>query len=253
MSDSVYNGFLAKVYDYSPYFGKDRKEIVDFYLDALNKDVGVVLELGTATGLTTIPLAKAGYNIDTIDCSLAMHKIVERKIMEMDFMLKKNIQLIFADVSDYKPERKYDVVIMPDSFLLVFLEKFKQKRILRMCYEALEGNGILLFDCFKPPDPSMKKDQYIETTRFRTPDKDVYILEVCHEIHRESQMHICHFKYQKRLENNTLDDAVEVSVSYRYLHYYEMMEMLADVGFSNIKINESFDELQCFAYARKRI
>ena len=62
-----YDNFLAEIYEYSPYFGKERREkdyATQYYIDNLpDKKDGRILELVTCTGLLTIPIAKAGYKI----------------------------------------------------------------------------------------------------------------------------------------------------------------------------------------------
>ena len=63
-----YDSFLAEIYDYSPYFGKERREkdyATQFYLDNLpDKIKGKIMEFETWTGLLTVPIARAGNKND---------------------------------------------------------------------------------------------------------------------------------------------------------------------------------------------
>ena len=98
-----YDSFLAEIYDYSPYFGKERREkdyATQFYLDNLpDKNKGKILELVTCTGLLTIPMARAGYKIDSIDVSPAVHEIVRRKMANEPKKVINNITLKISTTS----------------------------------------------------------------------------------------------------------------------------------------------------------
>ena len=103
-----YDSFLAEIYDYSPYFGKERREkdyATQFYLDNLpDKNKGKILELVTCTGLLTIPMARAGYKIDSIDVSPAVHEIVRRKMANEPKKVINNITLKCCNAFDYQTE-----------------------------------------------------------------------------------------------------------------------------------------------------
>jgi len=43
MNNNIYQGFLADIYDYSPYFGIYRQNLSLFYLNALNNMVHTVV------------------------------------------------------------------------------------------------------------------------------------------------------------------------------------------------------------------
>ena len=69
--------------------------------------------------------------------------------------------------------------MIPDSLLTVIQED-QWIPLLKSCYNALENDGILLFDMYKPLD--VKGERYTDAARFRDNNHNVYIVEVDHEI-----------------------------------------------------------------------
>lgn len=125
-----YDSFLTKIYNYSPYFGQERAKrnfATPFYLSALKNIQSRVLEMGTCTGLLTIPLLKAGYEIDSIDISPYMHQYVKERLETNYYNMKERIRLYTCNVYDYVSICKYDGIVMPDSFLLAQAEKKNKK------------------------------------------------------------------------------------------------------------------------------
>ena len=139
-----YDDFLTQIYDYSPYFGKERCEkdfATPFYLEALKNVNGKILEFVSCTGLLTIPLARANYKLDSVDISPYMHEYIRRKLEKEERYVGENISLHCCDVFDYCCEEQYQAIVMPDSFLLALADKQKQVDLLKMSNLFLQDNG----------------------------------------------------------------------------------------------------------------
>lgn len=248
----MYDGFLSRIYDVCPYFGRDRSQTAEYYLSKLNDYYnGVVLELGTATGSITIPLLKAGYYIDTVDYSYDMHKIAKHKLERCSEECQKRVEFILADITQLIPTKKYDAIIIPDSLLAIIETSEQLKQVLEMCYNALKEKGTLLFDIYKPIDTLSTDNEYIDAVRFRDEKKNTYVVEVKHKIDIQEQRQTSYYHYKIRVGSNKYEDIASFKIVYYYKYLMQIVELLKEVGFIDIESKEIFDNAIYFIAAQK--
>src|SRR5215467_6976326 len=100
-----YEKFIADIYDSSPFFGQGKaRELEKFnapYFRHLKGRPKRVLEFGSGTGMLTIPLARAGYELDSVDISPFMHDVLSRKLQHEDQAVQRNVNQIVADATTY--------------------------------------------------------------------------------------------------------------------------------------------------------
>lgn len=236
-----YDEFLAEIYEYSPYFGKERREkdyATKFYLNNLpDKQNGRVLELVTCTGLLTIPMARVGYKIDSIDISEAVHNIVKDKMLNEPKEVVDNISLICCNVFDYHTENRYSAIVIPDSFLHALADKQLQENLIKKSYELLEDEGVLIVDIFTPWEEVIAKGELNQCTRFRTKKGELYIVNIHHFIDVKKQIHrfdFIHESYKsKKRYNHTL--------TYRYMYLPELIDLFQKNNFEIICIDENMN------------
>lgn len=251
MKKTIYDGFMAYIYDSCPYFGKWRADIANHYLSKLehiqNREV---LELGTSTGLLTIPIAKLGFCVDTVDYSKDMHRIAKKKLKKFQNGIMHNVNFILSDITKFTNQKKYGAIVIPDSLLTVISED-GLKHVLYMSYDALENNGLLIFDVFKPIETVINSKKHVDVARFRDQRKNVYIVEATHEADTPRQIQVSTYNYKKRLSANAYIDVASATILYRYKYLPQILTELEEIGFSNIEIREVFDGKIYFITARK--
>ena len=252
MSNTMYDGFLSKIYDYCPYFGRDREQIVKYYILELSHiPNGTVLELGTATGSLTIPILNAGYYIDSVDYSEDMHKIVKNKLANCSEESKDRLRFILSDITQLKLDKEYDAIIIPDSLLAVLDSHDNLNRVLEICHNALKDGGILLFDIYKPIDNLQKGNEYVDATRFRDDKKNTYIVEVKHTLDPRQQKQISRYFYKARVSANKYAEVASFEIVYHYKYLNQIFSLLKEIGFSSVKVQEIFDNDVYFVAAKK--
>ena len=233
-----YDSFLAEIYDYSPYFGKERREkdyATHFYLDNLpDKNKGKILELVTCTGLLTIPMARAGYKIDSIDVSPAVHEIVRRKMANEPKKVINNITLKCCNAFDYQTEYIYSAIVIPDSFLHAVADKQLQEELLKKCYKLLDDKGTLIIDIFVPWEDIISKGDVKQCTRFRTEQGELYIVYTHHLINSNNQTHRFDFVHEAYKSKKKFYH----TIVYRYMYLSELIDLLQKTGFNIIKVDE---------------
>lgn len=247
-----YDRFLTEIYDYSPYFGKERREknfASPFYLNALEKVEGRVLEFVSCTGLLTIPLARAGHEIDSIDISPFMHDYLKSKLQNETGSVHKNINLISCDVFEYRSITKYNAIVLPDSFLLAISNKEKQIDLLKHCNSLLNAGGILVFDVFQPWADIIKSKEKSQCSRFRLNDGKLYIVYTNHSIDEEQQLHHFDFTHESVRESKSCQQHM---ITYRYLYKKDIVSILNKCGFDLVWFDDSFNFNKYYAVVARK-
>lgn len=246
---NIYDGFLSYIYDFCPYFGRDKSKMAKHYISMLERlPSRDVLELGTATGTLSLALLEAELFVDTVDYSWDMQLAAKKKLIHFEKNIQNRIHFILSDVTLFQPSKKYGAIMIPDSLLTVIQEE-QWMPLLKSCYDALENDGVLLFDMYKPLD--ITGERYTDATRFRDPHHNVYIVEANHEIFPQKQLQKSDYHYRKRLSFHQYIDAARITITYHYKYLYQIVEALKVLGFVNIESKEIFDGQIYFISAYK--
>src|SRR4051794_28337956 len=95
-----YDKFLAEIYDETPYFGQGRSRELEkfnaFYFEYLKSTERPVLELGSGTGMLSVPLARAGFCLDCVDISPHMQDVLSAKLRAEREDVAQNVNQIVA-------------------------------------------------------------------------------------------------------------------------------------------------------------
>ena len=122
-----------------PFYSEVQKLIIATIMRAFEKKHITVVDLGCSTATFLISLAKA-YDGDTtligVDNSQAM---IERATNKAD-AFGETITFVCEDVAECEIP-KCDVIVL--NYTLQFIEPQKRAALLRRCYEALRGGGLL--------------------------------------------------------------------------------------------------------------
>lgn len=252
MSKTMYDGLLASIYDYSPYFGKSRSGISSLYLSKLeNIPSRIILELGTATGLLTIPVLKAGFYVDTVDYSEDMQCEAKKKLNNYGAEISRRVKFVMEDITKYTPEKKYGAVMIPDSLLLILPEAAELKGVLRMCCDALVHEGLLLFDIYIPNENEVRNKKRIEAARFKDANGDVCIVEANHTIDEQYQLMTGAYTFKKRLMQYKYMQMGSATIKYHYKCLSQITELLEESGFCDIEAEKVLDNNVYFIVAKK--
>lgn len=237
---TYYEEFLSEIYDSSPYFGQGRRRELDafndFYFEHLGGPDTSILEFGSATGMLTIPLARAGYSLDSVDNSPSMHKVLARKLRDEDQRVSRRVNQIYADALTFQGPDLYDTIVMPEGILIAIPDAKAQVALLESCYRNLKPGGWLLTDFFQPRYDLISQGSLTEYTRFRTPEGETYLMEITVVNDRYTQVQHWQVTYSL-IENNETVHTIDVNVKFRYLFYSEVQLMLAACGFKEVAID----------------
>lgn len=237
-----YTDVIAELYDYCPFFSKyrvDSNYALLFYLPILEEyQIESVLELGSATGNLTIPIARKGISVDSVDISKDMHAIIKNKLAKDIMLLENKINLITDDIFSVRLNRKYDMVAMPDNFLSAMRTYEEQCKLIELAGKALKPNGILVFDVSPPNDFLIDGLRHNFVTRTRTPSKDVYIIKCDITIDAKEHLNYQKFDISKVDKKMKIIGHWNTQIVYRYLFKNEIIRILREQGFEIIEIRD---------------
>jgi SAM-dependent methyltransferase len=164
--------FIADLYDYvTPY--RDRPDI-GFYIHAAKEIGGPVLEVGCGTGRILIPTARVGIEILGLDLSPSMLNVCRERLLEESEEVRARVQLIEADMRDFKLERAFRLVTIPFRPFQHLTTVEDQLSCLGCIHRHLVEGGRLIFDIFNPSLEALTREdvgeEIIEEPDFTTPD-----------------------------------------------------------------------------------
>jgi SAM-dependent methyltransferase len=252
----AYDKFIADVYDSSPYFGQGKaRELEKFnapYFRHLAGRAGRILEFGSATGMLTIPLARAGYQLDSVDISPYMHDVLRRKLQKEDERVVRNINLILADATTYLGAEPYNSIVMPEGILIALPSVDLQMALLRSCHRNLAAGGRIHIDFFQPYYKAICNETLAEFSRFRTPSGETYLLTI--EFTNDKYSQVQHWKVTyTKVEKGEERERVVVDLDFRYVFYSEIQLMLQVIGFRLIELDIEHADRRGFFLVAERI
>ncbi|NVJ12937.1 bifunctional 2-polyprenyl-6-hydroxyphenol methylase/3-demethylubiquinol 3-O-methyltransferase UbiG [Myxococcus sp. AM010] len=237
MSDVQYDQFLSRIYDDAPYFGQARSREPElfngFYFKHLRDKTRRVLEFGSGTGMLTVPLARAGFLVDSVDISSSMQEVLAGKLRAEDSSVAKRVRQFTADALSYLGEEPYDSIVMPEGLVIALPDRALQIALFESCHRNLRKGGRIYADFVQPRYKVVYEQKLQEHTRFRTRDGDEYLLSVTFRNDRHSQVE----EWDAVFARKGAPERIAVTVSFRFLFHSELQFMLERCGFKVIEID----------------
>ena len=112
------------------------------YLTALAREQnGAVLDVCCGSGIVTVPLAEAGFDVSGVDISEGMLARAQDKAQHLP-----NISFHLANALDFKLDKCFNLALMTGNAFQGFLTENDVLRLLQNIKEHLNTGGILMFD-----------------------------------------------------------------------------------------------------------
>lgn len=256
MDDIYYEEFLSRIYDDSPYFGQGRSKEPEvfngFYFEHLKDKQKRILEFGSGTGMLTVPLARKGFKLDSVDISPYMHQVLAEKLEKEDRKVVENVNQIVADAITYQADELYDSIVMPEGILIAIPDAKLQMDLLRSCNRNLKTGGRIYTDFFQPRYHVIYHQEISEFSRFRTQNGELYLFNINYTSDQYTQVQNWNVIYT-RMENEKEVETIELNVKFRYLFYSEIKLMLTLCGFKVIEIDVNYAGGRGFSVIAEKI
>ena len=134
-----YHGMMAEFWDL---FRGDTSTWDDrfFYLDAVKKYGGPVLDVGCGTGRILLDFMQQGIDIDGVDNSPEMLALLRKKAEELNL----NPAVYQQEMHRLDLPRKYQTILVPSSSFQLLLDEKLPPAAIRRFYEHLLPGGVLV-------------------------------------------------------------------------------------------------------------
>lgn len=228
----TYLSLCADYYDLDKPFAPN--EALKFYLEYTHKALGSILEPMCGSGRFMIPFLQAGLDIQGFDASSSMLTLLQKKLAHQD--LQTEIWSGFLE--DFNRQEKYGFIFIPSGSFGLILDLATVRIALKNIYKHLKQEGLFVFeietfqaipkevnvwkgDCRKKQDGKM-----IVLSYFHLPVRDNIGTTFC--------------RYELIENNQILKTEIE-EFRLRYYHPQELLKLLEEVGFKDIKMITAFE------------
>jgi SAM-dependent methyltransferase len=129
-----------------------KQDLVDlpFYLELAERSPGPILEIACGTGRVLLPIARMGKEIDGVDNSRPMLKILENTLAGEPREVREKVTLHEGDMRDFRLGARFPLVIIPFRPMQHMHTVEDQVSALASAAAHLNEDGILAFDVFYP-------------------------------------------------------------------------------------------------------
>jgi 2-polyprenyl-3-methyl-5-hydroxy-6-metoxy-1,4-benzoquinol methylase len=112
------------------------------FLDKYLPASGKILDIGAATGVYTIPLAKKGYSVTAVDFSPNLMETCKDRVRELG--LRNRVTCLVADARDLSQvtDKDYDVVLLLGP-MYHLVEETDRKKALAEAFQRMKPGGII--------------------------------------------------------------------------------------------------------------
>jgi len=251
MGDGNYQKkFIAEIYDYhsSEFYDYHAKRgDVQFYVGFATESGGPALEIGCGTGRLLIPTAKAGVHVTGLDNSEEMLKICRRKLDNESSEVRGRVNLVHADMRDFKLGSKFSLVTIPFGPFNYLVSAEEQINCLRCIQPHLSDTGVLVMDLRYPDLRELwKSEDGAEIVSVKTPFHMPDGRSVTWGIRETSVDYDCQVIHAEMYYNILYPDGRKEQIVYpspgRYFFRYEVEHLLARTGFKTESVYAGFDK-----------
>jgi len=144
-ADALQQPTFASFYDF--YDGPEGREAQFDMYRSLSGGVGSpVLELACGTGIITIDLARAGFQVTGLDVSPDMLEVAREKVSREDADVQSHICLVEGDMKDFKLDSSFSLIFIPSNSFAYLTELEDHKSCLQAIYAHLSAQGLMVIE-----------------------------------------------------------------------------------------------------------
>jgi SAM-dependent methyltransferase len=133
---------------------QDQTEDIDHYVALARRLGGPVLELGCGTGRISLPIARAGVEVDGMDASAPMLESLRERLTAEPAAVRARVHVEEGNFVALAPRRQYPLVLLPFNALHHCMDHRELLGLLDGARRALQPGGTLALDAYLP-DPAL--------------------------------------------------------------------------------------------------
>lgn len=216
---------------------------ISFWVEEAQFSGGPVLELGSGTGRTAIPIAQADIPILGMDNSPKMLRTARAKAANQCLGVDL-LKFVKGDMRNFSLGQLFPLVIIPFRSFLLLLSVPEQYQALEAIKRHLTPDGRLIFNAFVPDPELLSADPSIPIFEREAKDPTTgHKLLVWHQNRYDNFNQIVNARtiIERRDEHYNLVDKTWRDYQLRYLYRFEALHLLRSCGYRILDIYGSFD------------
>jgi SAM-dependent methyltransferase len=208
----------------------------DYFLNKILNAGGPVLEVGVGTGRFFIEALNQGADIDGIDISPEMVKVLKQKLPPGE---QHRVQI--QDICKLKLDRKYNLIIAPFRVFMHLIEVKDQSSALNSVYDHLLPGGKFIFDLFVPNLKLLHEglENFNDFSGEYEPGKK---LQRFSTMHADLIRQISHVAFRFEWTEDSKEYTEEWKTDLRFFFRYELEHLLSKSPFSEYYIYGGLSE-----------
>lgn len=229
---NTYFDLCTQVYDLSK--TKPDNDAYTFYKEYISNAKDHILEPMCGSGRFLLPLLEEGFDIQGFDASDFMLQALHVKAKLKN--IKPNVWKDF--IENFKRSERYNLIFIPGGSFGLITDIQSAKMALKIFYDHLACGGILLFEG-ETLKASPSQFNIWEGSVWRKKDGNTIIAS---NLNLPLNDNVCNFvaKYELVKNNNIVHTEIE-ELKVRFYNPEDLVKMLKDVGFKNIKMIKAFN------------
>ncbi|HAT4455401.1 TPA: GNAT family N-acetyltransferase [Legionella pneumophila] len=228
----TYQNLCTEVYDLSK--PNAPQDAYPFYQSYAVEAKGPILEPMCGTGRFLLPLAEEGFDVHGFDASQPMLERLHEKASSKNL----NPKIWHGFIEDLNQSDKYALIFIPSGSFCLITEKADIQIALKTIYKHLEDKGLLVFEV-ETRHAVPKELGVWRGTRWPKEDGTFIVLSQLATLDEE----VCYSigKYELITNNRVMQTEVE---EYKIRIYQDptfLLNLLTEVGFSDVRLVKAFD------------
>jgi SAM-dependent methyltransferase len=234
-------GYDPTIYDL---FHDDEAPDVRWYRAQAVERGGRVLELGSGTGRTLLPVARA----DGLELDDTMIAALQSKLAAEPSGVRELVRVFRGDMRAFSLPERYRGIQIPFRTFLFNRTRKEQLGCLAACYEHLEPGGSLTFNVFHPSLAIMSKNHgaLAGVWRWRaervTSDGKRVVLSDMTVVQPDERLCRARHRYECFDARGHLEWSAMLFLDLAYLYPSDARELLRETGFVDVEIFGNFGE-----------
>jgi trans-aconitate methyltransferase len=220
---------------------------VEFYSKLATAANGHVLELGAGTGRITLELARRGIDVTALDSNAGMLARLKTKLEHLNHSDRARVSLMEADMRSFQTPREFSLVIAPFRAFLHNLTSEDQAACARRVIEHLVPGGTFALNVFHPSLTYMAQNAghlagvWRHNGEWTLANGDTLVRSEASSYDTVRKLVHSRHRYERFAADGTLLAVFLQRLELAYLFPSDLVRLLADAGFEDIKVFGGFD------------
>lgn len=209
--------------DYDAQYGALYDAEIKFLTAMAREENRTILDICCGTGIVTIPLAEAGFDICGIDISEAMLAHAKTKATHLN-----NATFLLSNALDFTLRKRFDLAIMTGNAFQAFLDEHEVLKVLRNINKHLNKDGLVVFGTRLLEGYDISLDQDFELWEEYKDSSENLVRFMGKKSRFDSKRNILFFDMKRKYsDGKEIYSAIEI----KFLPYNNMLSLMERAGF----------------------